>query len=230
MPTPEHVVGTAIIAVAGLGSRLGHGIPKCLLKIAGKTLLQRVLELLPDVQDIRVVVGYREELVIEELIRWRRDVVVVRNPDYRSTTTQDSYALGGVGIRGHCLFLDGDLLLEPRSFREFLCKLKAGRPALAITPARTEQAVFVDLAGDDESSQVVSMSYTGRSEWEWSNVSWIPAELCMQGKGAVFEMLQQHLPIDAHIIQSWEVDTEADLSLATSAAMTLFNYNNAQQL
>ena len=32
-------VDFAVIAAAGLGSRLGYGIPKCMLEIGGSTLL-----------------------------------------------------------------------------------------------------------------------------------------------------------------------------------------------
>ena len=39
-------VELAVIAAAGLGSRLGAATPKCLVKIDGVTLIERQLELL----------------------------------------------------------------------------------------------------------------------------------------------------------------------------------------
>mgnify|MGYP003131060655 FL=1 len=60
------VVEGAVIACAGLGSRLGLGLPKCLIEVDGKTILTRLIESLrPHVSRIHVVIGYREELVAD---------------------------------------------------------------------------------------------------------------------------------------------------------------------
>lgn len=53
-----------IICCAGMGRRLGQGIPKALVDIDGKPLILRQLELLEDYDDVRVVVGYKHEQVI----------------------------------------------------------------------------------------------------------------------------------------------------------------------
>ncbi len=54
----------AVIAAAGLGSRLGLGKPKCLLEVDNKPLIEYQLKLLKNVADVRVVVGFEEHLVI----------------------------------------------------------------------------------------------------------------------------------------------------------------------
>ena len=58
---------TVIISCAGVGSRLGLNIPKCLVEINNKSLLEFQLEQLQDVDDIRVVVGYKKDLVIDKI-------------------------------------------------------------------------------------------------------------------------------------------------------------------
>ena len=60
---------TVIISCAGMGTRLGKNLPKCLVKISdnGLTLIETQLKQLENVDDIRVVVGYKKEMVIEKI-------------------------------------------------------------------------------------------------------------------------------------------------------------------
>jgi molybdenum cofactor cytidylyltransferase len=71
---------TAIILVAGYSSRMGRFKP--LLEIDGKTIMERGVCLFRDagVQDIRVVVGYRSDL-LEPLLE-QLDVRIIPNPLY----------------------------------------------------------------------------------------------------------------------------------------------------
>lgn len=63
----------AVIFAAGLGTRLRpitDKVPKPLIEVGGKPILQRTLESLPDVIDeVIVVVGYKKEMIIEMLER-----------------------------------------------------------------------------------------------------------------------------------------------------------------
>jgi CTP:molybdopterin cytidylyltransferase MocA len=214
MPSVEH----AVIAAAGMGSRLGHGIPKCLVEIAGETLIAKQLALLSDVPDVRVVVGYREETVIDRVRSARSDVIFVRNPRFRETTTQDSYAIGSEGLRGSCLFMDADILFEPQSFREFTAFAASHPLAIGLTAAKTDDAVFAFTHRNGDSGlEIVTFS----REWaplEWANVVHAPANSFFEGRGAVFETLQTLLPAPAKEIVSYEVDTEGDLKRAEEFA------------
>lgn len=211
MPTVKHVV----IAAAGLGSRLGHGKPKCLVEVDGVSILEHQLSLLSDVEDVRVVVGFDEKTVISELRRIRPDVLVVRNPAFRSTTTLHSYAFGAKHLKGDCLFMDGDLLLEPDSFSRFLRSCEAGVPQLGITKAKTSDAVFVEMDGNN----VVDFRRQVPTEFEWSNIAWLPVSYFDEiGDTAVYEHLRSRLPILAREVVSYEVDTEHDLIQAVENA------------
>ena len=69
-------LGGAVIAAAGLGSRLGHGLPKCMLEIDGRTVLSRLVDAIrPHTDRIHVVVGYREEMIVEYCALYHRDLV-----------------------------------------------------------------------------------------------------------------------------------------------------------
>lgn len=212
MPAVAH----AVIAAAGKGTRLGYGVPKCLLDVAGKPLIEWQLRLLAGVEDVRVVTGYHESEVIEAVRRIRGDALFVRNPRYGETTTQDSYSLGAQYLTGPCLYLDADIWFDPASFRDFLARSPAHRLAIGVTPAGTENAVYADV--DEAAGLVVGFSRADPSPFEWANIVWAPPDLFVEGGGAVFERLAAELPAAAIPVRSFEVDTEADLRRARQAA------------
>jgi NDP-sugar pyrophosphorylase family protein len=210
MPSIERVV----IAAAGLGSRLGHGIPKCLVEINGQTLIERQLKLLAPIGDIRVVVGYMEQAVIDAVRRINEDVIFVRNPRYRETTTQDSYALGARGVSGSCLFLDADIIFQAASLSEFLKFAATRQLTIGVTATKTDHAIFaVTRDGDDGESEITSFS-SEPAPLEWANIVYAPSDSFGHGRGAVFETLQTMLPAPAKQIVCYEIDTEADLDRA----------------
>ncbi len=211
MPTVKH----AVIAVAGLGSRLGHGKPKCLVEVAGRKILEWQLELLRDVPDVRLVVGYLEHEVIEAAFRLRRDLTIVRNPAYRTTTTQQSYWLGARFLAEPCLYLDGDIIFEPQSFAAFLTSAACRAPLIGVTEAKTEQAVFAAAkVGANGDLTVTSFSRTERSPWEWANVACLPPGMLEENGRDVFSRLALHAPLPAQAVVCCEVDTEGDLAQA----------------
>jgi choline kinase len=204
-----------VIAAAGLGSRLGHGIPKCLVEVNGRTLIERQLGLFAPIADIRVVVGYMEQAVMDSVRRVNEDVIFVRNPRYRETTTQDSYALGASNMSGSCLFLDADIIFDPSSLARFLDFATGKRLAIGVTEAKTDHAVFAitEDRGDGE-MDIISFSREP-APLEWANIVCAPADSFWFGRGGtVFEALQAMLPAPAHQIISYEVDTQADLDRA----------------
>ena len=67
-----------VLLAAGIGQRLGDvsaNLPKCLLKFAGKTLLQRHLGILKHfaVSEIIIITGYQSDLVEQEIVRVGND-------------------------------------------------------------------------------------------------------------------------------------------------------------
>ncbi len=204
----------AVIAAAGLGSRLGLGLPKCMLEIEHKTILSRLIETIePVIPRIHVVVGYREELVIDHCARWHRNVVIVRNPDYRTTNTAWSMALGARGIPGKTVFMDGDLVISPPSFSAFVARATQADVLIGVTRATSEQAVFVDARpGTAAELEIHAFSRETRSPWEWANVASGPSNLMDQVSGFVYQQLEPRLPLPAFPLELSEVDTAEDLA------------------
>ena len=73
---------TVIISCAGMGKRLGIGTTKALVSVGGKPLIIRTLEQLDEVEDVRVVVGYQAEKVIEAVKAYRKDVTFKRRRQF----------------------------------------------------------------------------------------------------------------------------------------------------
>lgn len=211
-------VGHAVIAAAGLGSRLGHGKPKCLVEVAGATLIEHQLRLLRDVEDVRVVVGFEEEAVIEAVVAVRRDVLFVRNSAYRSTATVESYAAGARFLREPCLFMDADIFFEPASFAGFIEACGRSRPLVGTTAAKTCDAVYAHL---DAEGRVARFSREEPAPLEWANLVFAPPGHFEGARGAVFERLAKDLPLPSFTVVSYEVDREEDLARARAFAADL---------
>ncbi len=96
----------AVLLAAGQGRRLGRAIPKCLLEVGGKILLERHLEALAGFE-VTVVVGYRKEMVLERL---PRGIEVRVNERYR----EGSILSAACGLSDEPLLLmDADVVYDP---------------------------------------------------------------------------------------------------------------------
>ncbi|MEY3122009.1 MAG: hypothetical protein RI993_834 [Pseudomonadota bacterium] len=201
----------AVIAAAGLGSRLGMGRPKCLIEIGGMTILERQLNLLDDIEDVRVVVGFEESHVIDLVRKVRPDTLIVRNPGYRSNTTLHSYTFGAMYLDAPCLFLDGDILFEQASLTGFIDSCTQDHALVGITQTKTRDAVFVHL---DDKQQITSFSRTKASLYEWANIVWIHSKQFKEPSGFVYDRLTDYLPLQAKSIICNEIDTKEDMEVA----------------
>lgn len=74
----------ALVLAAGAGRRLG-GVPKCLIRVDGRSLLERLLDALADadVHDVRLVVGHHAEAIAAHAATLppERRPVLLRNPE-----------------------------------------------------------------------------------------------------------------------------------------------------
>jgi CTP:molybdopterin cytidylyltransferase MocA len=205
-----------VIAAAGLGSRLGHGLPKSMVEVGGRTILSRLIEELEQHTDrIHVVVGYREELVIQHCALHHRNVVIVRNPDFRGTQTIHSYRLGARGLPGpSVLFLDGDGVLAPGGLSRFLRAAQDRATLVGVTPAGSEHPVYAAVADGASGINVTRFDRAAPAPYEWASVLVAPPSLLEGHDNFVYEALEPHLPLPGETIELAEVDTAADLELA----------------
>lgn len=113
----------AILLAAGSGRRLQLPLPKCLIDIGGMTLLTRALQALADVEvtEAWVVVGYRHDLIAEELKRHPPSVsvVCVRNEAFLRGSVRSLWA-AREAMSSAVLVMDADVLFPVHLLRRLV--------------------------------------------------------------------------------------------------------------
>lgn len=134
----------AIILCAGVGSRLRpltNHVPKCMVRVAGKPILQHQLESLAacGVHDITLVTGYRGEQVAQ-FVQDRfpeLKIQLIENHDYATTNNMYSLYLARERLGQETLLLNGDIVFGP----ELLQRVLATKDHSVIA---TMQGVYVE--------------------------------------------------------------------------------------
>jgi len=198
----------AVICAAGLGSRLGHNKPKCLVEINQKKIIDYQLELLQDIDDIRLVVGFQKERVVAHVRTIRNDITFITNDDYAVTSSSYSAYLATQSLTEPFLLLAGDLLIDPKSFHYFLEQCTDENSLIGVTRATTENPVYVKL---DQQKNLVNFSKKRKTKFEWPCVAYFNNIPIDKTKKYIFENLIDHLPIQAVKIDCYEIDTPKDL-------------------
>jgi choline kinase len=102
----------ALILAAGSGRRLRQGMPKCLVDLGGRPLIDLQVQALKwaGVQRIVVVAGHRADDVRAAL---PPGTPMVINPDYLETDSLYSFWLARQELEEEVLVLNGDVLFHP---------------------------------------------------------------------------------------------------------------------
>lgn len=217
----QNVAG-AVIAAAGLGSRLGMGMPKCMIEVNGRTILSRLIQTLsPHVPLVSVVVGYREDMVIEYCAKHHPEVAIARNPDFRSTNTAYSLFKGAQVLNGKVLYLDGDIIISPASLSQLIDRAAQDDVVIGVTETKSKDPVFVNCSEIKDIAMVTQFSRHEESCHEWANVFVAPHDILKGANGYVYECLERFLPAPAAYLDLHEVDTAEDLEQAKPFVMNL---------
>ena len=199
---------TIIISCAGVGSRLGRGIPKCLVEVDGKSLIERVLtdESMMKQTDIRVVVGFMKKAVMDKVKSIRPDVTFVHNDNYLGTKTGGSISLALKNSREYVLTVDGDVIFHPESLKKML---DADYEYVCGTEIETTGPVIMHI----EDGNVMSFS-RDFGEYEWTGSACLKRDNFKLGDGHAYQMFESNLPKKFMFIESREIDTEEDFIVA----------------
>jgi choline kinase len=198
---------TAIIASAGRGSRLGHSIPKACTEVGGKTLIQWQLEALKDIRHIVVVVGYRRNYVIDELLTHCNRVTLVVNENWENTNTAYSLSMACdlFDADKRVLTIDGDTIFTKEDVNNML----KHELAIGVTEPNSELGVFVEL---DTFNCVTAFTRKRNTGYEWSGMALLQAGFFHSHPNCfVYEVIENYLPIHAQKINLIEIDTPDDL-------------------
>lgn len=210
---------TVIISCAGMGNRLGLGTTKALVEVEGKPLIMHHLEKLKDERDIRVVVGYQAEKVINVVRKYRKDVVFVFNHNYRETGTGASVALASQYANEYILSLDGDLLVHPDDMKKILeCDhefVSGGTPD-------TDEPWMLQTYKDGD-KEFVSAFSKNIGNYEWNGITQMKSAKMKSRQGHVFQLIEPYLPVPFMEIRTREVDTINDYERAVKWVKNGYN-------
>ena len=122
------------ILAAGLGTRLGRPFPKPLTPLAdGRSIMHQqvdnIVEVFGDAARVRVVVGYKHDLVMEHV----PDLVFCYNENYDQTNTNRSLlkALRS-SPEGGMVWMNGDVVFEPAILHRLEKYIREDQTAIAV--------------------------------------------------------------------------------------------------
>ena len=207
---------TVIISCAGMGKRLGYGLPKALVEVDGKPLIIRILELLDNCKDVRIVVGYKAELIIDAVSKYRKDILYVFNHGYSTNGTGASVSLASKFANEYIITIDGDLIVHPDDISKIL---EYNGEFVGVCDKSTDNPVLTII----KNNKVTAFSRE-KGTYEWTGVSQIKRNKINNCQGHVYQMIEPYLPSDYLKIRVKEIDTENDFKNAEKWVKN--NYSN----
>lgn len=200
-------IENVVIAAAGFGSRLGRNLPKCMVQVGDKLILDYIIEAIyPNIKNIILVTGYKSEAVEKYCSIKYPFIKIIINNKFSETNTAYSFSLGSADIKGKCLFLDGDLILSPNSVINFIEQSEKFDTLLGVTNNITENPVFVEIKDE----KIISFTRNKNTGFEWANIFCADSRILDNAQNYVYEELAKHHPLHYFEIILQEVDTEDD--------------------
>ncbi len=138
----------AVILAAGRGLRLGplaKEIPKCLLKMGKKTLLERSLDNLAEcgIKEAIIMTGFKDGLIRKKIGKNYKGlrIIYIKNKEYQDTGSMSLF-LAKKLIKENILLLECDLLYEKKAI-DFLLKSKRKNAILVAGLLNSGDDVYV---------------------------------------------------------------------------------------
>lgn len=193
---------SVIICCAGAGSRLGIPTAKSLIDIKGQPLIIRLLEQLEEFDDIRVVVGYRAEEVINVVSNHRKDIMFVFNYDYKSNGPAASVSKAMNYSKENLLIIDGDIVLKDNLNKLLECE----ENCVAYSDTVISEPVYVDV----NESEMITRFTGDKTRYEWTGIAKIKRKDLEKREDFVYKMINPLLPLKGIKIEYRGIDTQDD--------------------
>ena len=209
---------TVILCCAGMGKRLGIDFPKALLDLNGKPLILNLLDALKDVEDVRIVVGFKYKDLIETIIKYRKNVTFCFNRDYASNGPAESLMRAFVGARNRVMVIDGDVVLDPQV-------LKSG--------LNLNNTIFANTSNKEDGIRI-AVSNNKVMYFTKKNASLTYAGIAIADKDAfsfdgnhkyIYETLNLNKSFDVKIVDSIDVNSSIDYSYALKLVNNHYSQN-----
>lgn len=194
---------SVVISCAGIGSRLGLGLTKALVQINGGSLISWQLKLFNDVEDLRLVIGFQGSEIIEEVRKYRDDVIFCYNHRYFETKTGASYYLGARHANHETIEWDGDLLVHPDDVKMLLA---TPGEYICYGDITSEDSVYVHV---NENGEVLDFSREG-GDYEWTGPACMDKKHLTYCSQNVFNMFESLCPMRGIKVRAYDIDTYND--------------------
>lgn len=194
---------SVVISCAGIGSRLGLGLTKALVQINGNSLISWQLKLFKDVKDVRIVIGFQGGEIIEEVRKYRDDIIFCYNHRYFETKTGASYYLGARHANHETLEWDGDLLVHPDDVKKLLA---TSGEFICYADKTSDDAVFVQT---NENGDVLCFSRE-QGDYEWTGPACMNKQHLIYSTQNVFNMFEPYCPMKGIKVRAYDIDTYND--------------------
>ncbi len=203
------MINNIVILAAGLGSRLGLEIPKCLITIKNKKIIDYQLDLIKHAKNITIVTGYKASQIKDHVsLKWPSlNVNYINNGDFEKTNNVYSLSLAFDKIDTPTLIMMSDLLISRKSFEAFINKSNTTCPLIAITKKKSRDSVQVKV----KQNKAILISREIESEYEWVGMYYTKNLIVDIGASYIYELASSRLPSDTQLIESHEIDTPEDL-------------------
>jgi len=194
---------SVVVSCAGVGSRLGLGLTKALVQINGRSLISWQLKWFKEVEDLRLVIGFQGSEIIEEVRKYRDDVVFCYNHRYFETKTGASFYLGARHANNFIIEWDGDLLVHPDDVKRLL---EEEGEFVGYAEKSSDEAVWVQT---DEKGFVHAFSRE-HGDYEWTGPACISKANLVYSSQNVFNMFEPYLPMRGVKVRAYDIDTYND--------------------
>lgn len=194
---------SVVISCAGIGSRLGLGLTKALVEINGQSLISWQLKLFKSIKDVRIVIGFQGGEIIQEVRKYRNDVIFCYNHRYFETKTGASYYLGARHANHLTLEWDGDLLVHPDDVKRILA---APGEFICYADKASDDAIFVQT---NEQGQVLSFSRES-GDYEWTGPACMDKRHLIYCSQNVYNMFEPLCPMQGIKVRAYDIDTYND--------------------
>ncbi len=168
------MIESAVILAAGKGTRMGNltaETPKPMLPLAGKPMLEHILDRLRDagIQRVVLIVGYRGEIIRTHLANYPLPIDYVQQPVASGTGSATLLARDFCG-RDPFLLTFGDILCSARDYRGLMARLDEHAGGVlgvkhVADPARGA-AVYEE---NDQVVRIVEKPLPGSSTTNWNS-------------------------------------------------------------
>ena len=230
---------TAVFLAAGRGVRLGNmTIPKPLIEIGGKTLIEHSLDAISmaGIKKAIIVVGHLKEKIQEKLGDFYNGIKInyVENKNYATTDTMHSFHAAKDLIDNDVILLESDLIYDPNLIRQIMNSGKENLLVLAPLSGSGDEVFTSSRDGiriDELGKQIEKKNIVGEfigisklsKEYIQKIFSFFEEEYLSQGRNIYCENLfllfskkyeKQFSPFLADGLVWTEVDTPKDLEKA----------------